>query len=89
MRETSVSCLLHTPNRGPGLHPRHVPWPRMESGTLQQDAQPTEPHQSGPAPLLFTKFKEVLKLCLHDIKSSYCITLYYQSFPFFQGLHVQ
>ena len=23
--ETSISCLLHTPNWGPGLQPRHVP----------------------------------------------------------------
>ena len=24
-RETSVGCLLCTPNQGPGLQPRHVP----------------------------------------------------------------
>ena len=24
-RETSISCLLHAPNWGPGLQPRHVP----------------------------------------------------------------
>ena len=30
VRQTSNSCLLHTPNWGPVPQPRHVPWLRME-----------------------------------------------------------
>ena len=26
----SIGCLLHTPNQGSGLQPRHVPWPGFE-----------------------------------------------------------
>ena len=34
-RETSVcGCLLHTPCWGPGLQPRHVPWPGIKPETL-------------------------------------------------------
>ena len=32
-RDTLIGCLLHTPNRGPGLQPRHVPWLGLEPGT--------------------------------------------------------
>ena len=35
MRETSVSCLLHTTNQGPGPQPRHVPWLGIEPVTFQ------------------------------------------------------
>ena len=35
-REGSVyGCLSHAPNWGPGLQPRHVPWPGIEPATLQ------------------------------------------------------
>ena len=33
-RETLISCLLHTPNWGPGLQPRHVPWLGIETTTF-------------------------------------------------------
>ena len=29
--ETLISCLLHTPNQGPGLQPGHVPQPGIET----------------------------------------------------------
>ena len=48
-RETLIGHLLHAPNQGPGLQPRHEP--RLGIGTelncLRDDAQPTGPHQSG------------------------------------------
>ena len=41
-RETSVcesgtlsSCLSHTPDQGPGLQPRHVPWQRTEPAAFR------------------------------------------------------
>ena len=42
-------CLSHAPYWEPGLHPRHVPWLRMELRPfgLQASTQYTEPHQSG------------------------------------------
>ena len=51
-RETSISCLLLTPNQGPNLQPRHLPQPRINWWPLglQDNAQPTEPHQSGQLP---------------------------------------
>ena len=33
-RDTSISCLLHVPNWGPGLHRRHEPWLGIELTTL-------------------------------------------------------
>ena len=39
MRDTSISCLLHAPNRGPGLQPRHVPWLGVEPATFQFTGQ--------------------------------------------------
>ena len=39
MRETSISCLLHIPNWGPGPQPRHEPWQRIEPATLQITGQ--------------------------------------------------
>ena len=33
-RETSIGYLSHTPNQGPGLQPRHVPWPGIELATF-------------------------------------------------------
>ena len=33
-KETSIDCFSPTPNRGPGLQPRHVPWPAMELVTF-------------------------------------------------------
>ena len=35
VRETSIGCLLHTPNWGPGLQPRHVPSWGIEPATSQ------------------------------------------------------
>ena len=35
VRETSISCLLHTPNWGPGLQPRDVPWLGIKLSTFQ------------------------------------------------------
>ena len=49
-RETSISCLSHTPNWGPGLQPRHVPWLGIEPVTFLFTA---EPHQSGLICFLF------------------------------------
>ena len=42
MRETSIGCLLHTPNWGPGLQPRHVPGPGIEWRSFGSQAQSTE-----------------------------------------------
>ena len=47
-RETLIGCLTHTPERGAGLQPRHVPWLGMEPG-----AQFTEPHQPRRTSLFF------------------------------------
>ena len=33
-RETSISCLLHIPNKGPGPKSRHVPWLAIEPVTF-------------------------------------------------------
>ena len=33
-RETSISCLLHTPDLGPGPQPRHVPRMGIEPVTF-------------------------------------------------------
>ena len=33
-RDTSIGCLLHTPNWGPGPQPRHVPWPGIKPMTF-------------------------------------------------------
>ena len=39
-RERSInSCLLHTPNWGPGLQPRHVPRLEIEPATLWSAGQ--------------------------------------------------
>ena len=35
VRDTSVDCLSHTHNQGPGLQPRHVPWLGIEPVTFQ------------------------------------------------------
>ena len=32
-RESSIGCLSHAPNWGPGLQPRHVPWPGINPTT--------------------------------------------------------
>ena len=50
-RETSVSCLWHTPNQGPGPQPGMCPDQKSNEQpfNLQDHAQPTEPHQSGLA----------------------------------------
>ena len=56
--------LSHTPNRGPGLHPRHVPWLGIEPATLwfgsQAGVQSTETHSQGQYILLnlFTFFTQ-------------------------------
>ena len=50
VRETLIGCLLHSPNWGPGSKPRQVLWLGIKLATLQglqDDAQPTESHQSG------------------------------------------
>ena len=41
-KETSIGCLSHVPNWGPGQQPRHVPWLGL---SLQAGSQSTEPHQ--------------------------------------------
>ena len=48
-RETLIHCLSQAPNLGPGGQPRHVPWPRIKQVTsvLQDEDQPSEPHQPG------------------------------------------
>ena len=47
-RETLISCLLHAFNRGPGLQPRHVPWPELNQWpfALWDSTQPTKPYPS-------------------------------------------
>ena len=34
MRDTSIGCLSHAPNWGPGLQPRHVPWLGIKPATF-------------------------------------------------------
>ena len=34
-REVSVGCLSHTPDLGPGLQHRHMPWQGIENATFQ------------------------------------------------------
>ena len=34
VRETSISCILHTPNQGSGPQPRHVRWPGIKPATF-------------------------------------------------------
>ena len=49
-RETSIGCLLHTPNWRTSLQPRHLPWLGIKSATFWssgQCSQPTESHQPG------------------------------------------
>ena len=44
-----IGCLSHAPNWGPGLQPRHIPWPGIEPVTFGFiGCQSTEPHQPGP-----------------------------------------
>ena len=47
--ETWISCLPQAPNLGPGPQPRHVLWPGINwrPFSLQDDTQPTRPHQPG------------------------------------------
>ena len=45
--ETSIGCLLHAPNRGPGPKTRHVLGIELATFGLQDEAQHTKPHQSG------------------------------------------
>ena len=47
-RGTSIGCLLHTPNLGTGLQPRHVRWSGVELGTLQFTG-PQSTHWATPA----------------------------------------
>ena len=39
MCKRNFGCLLHTPNQGPGLQPRHVPWLGIEPVTFQFSGQ--------------------------------------------------
>ena len=34
VRNTSIDCVSHAPNQGPGPQPRHVPWLGMKPATL-------------------------------------------------------
>ena len=34
VRETSINCLSHAPNQGPGALPRYVPWRGFKLATL-------------------------------------------------------
>ena len=36
---TSISCLSHAPNQGPGPQPRHVPWLGIEPATFHSAGQ--------------------------------------------------
>ena len=49
-RETSIGCLLHTPQQGTRLQPRNVPWPGTEPRpfTLCDDVQPSHAGQGTP-----------------------------------------
>ena len=69
--ETLIVCLWHTPNWGPGLQPRHVPWQSNWTAVSQfaDDAQSTEPRQSGLRTVLDTchclsQCKNILKMAL-------------------------
>ena len=68
-RETSIwernidwLLLTHVPDQGPGLQPSHVLWLgiKLVTFSLQKDAQPIEPHQSG----CFFFFSFILRLYL-------------------------
>ena len=54
-RETLISCLLCTPNLGPGLQPRQVPFgeSNLRPFVLQDDTQPAELYHSGQQSLNF------------------------------------
>ena len=39
VRDTLISCLSHSPNWGPGLQPRHVPWLGIEPAAFQFTGQ--------------------------------------------------
>ena len=64
-RETSMGCLLHIPNWGPSLQPRHVPWLGIEPATFQFTGRCSN-HWGTPArePLCFhsTNISEVLTM---------------------------
>ena len=77
MRRNIIDCLLHDPNQGFGLQPRHVPWPVIEPATsVRGHSWSTEPHQSG-LPSVFKKISlfppsPFIDLCLYPhIKYTY------------------
>ena len=52
VRDTWISCLSHAPNWGPGLQPRHVPWPGIKLITFQFAGQ-SSIHWATPARVPF------------------------------------
>ena len=64
VRDTSTGCLSHTPNQGPGLQPRHVPWLGLELATPWFIGQ-SSIHWATPA-----RAHLYVVLCVHHPKSS-------------------
>ena len=62
VRETSVGCLLHTHNWGPGLQLRHVPWQGLKPATFQFLFELI--HWATPARATFLSFLRVSDICL-------------------------
>ena len=52
--DTSISYLMHTPNRGPGPQPRHVPWLGIKMAVHRQVLNPRSHTSQGPFPYLST-----------------------------------
>ena len=56
-KETSMGCLWHAPNQGPGLQPRHAPWPGIELAIFRFARR-------CPTSILFYFFKDYIYLFL-------------------------
>ena len=60
VRETLIGCLLHAPNWGSGLQPRHMPWPGIKLVTFWFTGQCSihwgTPARPRPRPWLFLFF---------------------------------
>ena len=71
--QTLIDCLLHVPRPGTNLQPRPVPDQEMNWGpfALQNDIQPTEPHQPGLYRYSFGKYCSQLLILKKYIISVY------------------
>ena len=57
--ETSINCLSHSPNRGPGPQPRHVPWLRIKLAVFWFAGQ-SSIHWATPATEWFKHFTYII-----------------------------